>query len=1196
MFCILLGSSYNNKIENNTACENGNYGIQLQDSSGNEVRNNFANNNFGGGIRLINSNNNKIENNTACKNIGWGINLEDSSGKNEVRNNIVNKNVRGIVLTNSRNSNIISNNTACENEEWGICLEDSSGNEVRSNIVNKNLKGILINLGNSIIITNNTASENGDTGICLEGVENNAVNNNIFNKNLVGIKLLYSDNNMIENNAACENRGEGISIGYSSGNEVRSNIVYKNPEGIVLSRSNSIIITNNTASENDIGIHLYVSSENEVRNNFVNKNSNGIILVLNSNENTITKNNIVNNKNQADIEDVAYNNFDRNYWSDYTGEDKNKDGIGDEPYEIDETNEDRYPYMNYSGWLNVVITPEFWYFFAKKGDVINKSFSIENRFNSPTKLEVLLDKNLDFETDSDCNGTYKKTISIAPKSTKNITLRLNTANLEGYILRKIIFKTEEYIKTTLVNGFVQPKLHKVKVEGVDFHRNVVQGQINPFIIILRNYGDKDEFKVNLRMGSEEKSRTVYLNETETKTLTFEIDTSNLPLGINKGEVVVSKDEMVDYLNLTMFVASQLEASTLVVTNLTRFKFKFNESEELRSELIRLTHHPAVNGILLDITCNYSEFDSDYSKANELCEAIKNQIEQVISEYPNIKYLIIVGDDHIIPFYRIRDGTKDVFTVITGLPDEGDYSLISLPSNSVKKALSTNHVLTDDFYAHLAARRVLAVGRLVEKPDEIIKAIDMFFNYYQLTPTSVFVTGYDFMYDGSEECFEEWRKRLGTTTTTTFKYKDKGKKSSNYANPGEIISEIFNSSISAIFLHANYDAFEVPSGISVKREYLGVEEIRTLNGSIIYTMGCHAGLTIPEINDLSQTVLSNGTIAYIAPTGYGLGGVITIAGHEKILEYVTKRIASGEEVGFALMNAKNDYYLDNFNQDKLDEKVIRSLTLYGFPMYAVRLGSSSIAALSEDAELELEEHSIKDLAYTVTNTTLEEATLILKPSFTVYETENGTYYSYEGYTTEAGMPVLPKATWYFIRGEKEIRGIALRSASFEVNETRLAIETFAVSDGSGSENELRGWYPSIPFTLNTIEDRQGIVTASAQYKYTEWPKKGIIRLFNEIVLDIFRVPVDAEKEKPVVNVDIDKGVVTVEDPAGIYDVLITYQDSGNNSWESKSLGHSESERKSVEYGIPLNNTVFFVQAIDVNGNVKIDDNNGDYYAC
>jgi hypothetical protein len=344
--------------------------------------------------------------------------------------------------------------------------------------------------------------------------------------------------------------------------------------------------------------------------------------------------------------------------------------------------------------------------------------------------------------------------------------------------------------------------------------------------------------------------------------------------------------------------------------------------------------------------------------------------------------------------------------------------------------------------------------------------------------------------------------------------------------------------------------------------------------------------------LPQSLLSNGTIAYIAPTGYGLGGIITVAGHEKLLEYLTKRIASGEEVGFAVMNAKNDYYLDNFNQDTLDEKVLRSLTLYGFPMYAIRLDSPSIAAMS------VEERAMKELAYTTSSTTLEEAALTLKPSFTVYETENGTYYSYESYTTEAGMPILPKATWYFIRAEKEIRGIALRSARFDVNETRVAIETFAVSDAAGSENELKGWYPTIPFTLNTIEDRQNIVIASAQYKREAWwSREGTIRLFNEIVLDVFRVPVDAEKKKPVVNVAIDTGVtVTAVDNAGIYDVFVTYLDSVNNSWDSKCLGHSDSEMKSVEYRVPLNNTVFFAQAIDLNGNVKIDDNNGAYYAC
>jgi len=1211
---IQLIRSNNNKVGNNTACENMAHGIELSFSSGNEISNNILNKNSYS-INLGHScNKNIIGNNTIYENKYDGIELHFSSG-NEISNNILNKNSDGISLGRSCNNNTIRNNTICENKYDGIHLAFSSGNEISNNILNKNWGGI-----------------NSD-----HSCDNNTIRNNIINKNFYGIKLGHGDNNTMEHNAIYENIYAGIELHFSSGNEISNNILNKNWDGIVLDFCDNNTIEHNAICENEYyGIYLAYSDKNKVSNNIVNKNSYSYVLYYSDN-NKIINDIIINNKYQVLIQKSHHNKFNYNYWSDYTGEDKNKDGIGDAPYEINEANEDIHPYMNYSGWLNVVVTPVFWYFFAKKGDVINKTFSIENRLNRATNVEVILGKNLEFVADAkSVRTTTNKTISIDPKSTKNITLRLNTTNLEGYILRTITFKTEEYTKPTLVYGLVQPKINAVKIEGVDYHRNVVKGQINPFNVILRNHGDRDTFEVRLTMGSEAIQTSVYLNESEKKTIPFEIDTSDLPLGINEGVVVVTKDKRLDYLNLTMFVASEQEASTLIVTNLSRFNGA--ESEELRKELINLTHHPAVNGILLEAKCDYSEFDSkdsNYTRANDLFETIKKQIERVIREYPNIQYLIIVGDDRVIPFYRVEDGTAEVFTRKTGLPDEREYyNSTSYPnplSESIDEALSSNQFLTDDFYTRLEGDRVLAVGRLVEKPNEIIRAIDMFFNYYQLTPTDVFVTscetpGYEFMYDGSEECYQEWCKRIEIATekskriNTTFKYRYK--KGSNYGQPHEIIDGICNSSVSAIFLHANYDQFEVPPGEGGgSRGYLEAGELKTLNGSLIYSIGCHAGLTIPNVTDLPQSFLSHGAIAYIAPTGYGLGGVITVAGHERLLEYLTKRIARGEDLGFALLNAKNDYYLDNFHMDTVDDKVLRSLTLYGFPMYTVRLDSHpsaksesacatpllgqaaqkrSIAALGGDT---LEVHAKEDNAYTASNITLEKITITLEPTCNVVKTENGTYYyTYEGYTTEAGMPILPKATLYFIRGEKEIRGMVLRSAKFDVQDTTLVVETFAVSGTVGRSYNFTGWYPTIPFTLNSIEDRQSIVTASAQYKLIRrvsinaW--NGTVRLFNETVLEIFRVPESVDREKPVVDVAIDTDTVTVkaEDNAGIYDVLITYLGPGNRTWTSKTLDKQDRGKLSVEYRIPVKNTVFFVQVVDVDGNVEIDDNNGDYYVC
>ena len=39
----------------------------------------------------------------------------------------------------------------------------------------------------------------------------------------------------------------------------------------------------------------------------------------------------------------SVNNIYENYWSDYSGTDANRDGVGDTPYIIDSNNQDNYP-------------------------------------------------------------------------------------------------------------------------------------------------------------------------------------------------------------------------------------------------------------------------------------------------------------------------------------------------------------------------------------------------------------------------------------------------------------------------------------------------------------------------------------------------------------------------------------------------------------------------------------------------------------------------------------------------------------------------------------------------------------------------------------------------------------------------------------------------------------------------------------
>ena len=229
----------------------------------------------------------------------------------------------------------------------GIFIDHASdNNNISYNTIADSSNGICLSYSLRSTIFDNTVS-NCKYGISLYSSNNNEIYGNNASSNKYGIAFYSSNNNKIHSNNALSNKINGIYLHLSGNNEISSNIASLNGyEGIRLDSSDNNVISSNKATNNDYGIRLSTSSNNTVSGNTATNNYYGIYLDSSSDNNNIYHNNF-NNTDQvwSDSLNIWNDANEGNYWSDYTGQDKNGDGIGDIPYTIDEKNQDNKPLM-----------------------------------------------------------------------------------------------------------------------------------------------------------------------------------------------------------------------------------------------------------------------------------------------------------------------------------------------------------------------------------------------------------------------------------------------------------------------------------------------------------------------------------------------------------------------------------------------------------------------------------------------------------------------------------------------------------------------------------------------------------------------------------------------------------------------------------------------------------------------------------
>jgi nitrous oxidase accessory protein len=234
-------------------------------------------------------------------------------------------------------------NCTLENVLFGMLIEKSAHGIVRGNTIsslgtNETTSGNGVHLWHCdhVLVKNNRLSKLRD-GIYFEFVtESNVVNNISENNFRYGLHFMFSNNNRYSDNTFRSN-GAGVAVMFSKFIEMKRNMFIDNwgsaSYGLLLKEIYDAEIIGNRFEGNTIAINAESSNRVNYEHNTFKGNGYAIKVAGACYANIFVSNNFSSN-----AFDVSYNGkmndnlFNGNHWSDYTGYDLDRNGIGDVPH------------------------------------------------------------------------------------------------------------------------------------------------------------------------------------------------------------------------------------------------------------------------------------------------------------------------------------------------------------------------------------------------------------------------------------------------------------------------------------------------------------------------------------------------------------------------------------------------------------------------------------------------------------------------------------------------------------------------------------------------------------------------------------------------------------------------------------------------------------------------------------------------
>lgn len=294
----------------------------------------------------------------AVRLIGEGYPVLDGKGEGEVLTIIASGvTVKGFVIKNvgtsyledragirvRKSRNFTIENNKLFNTFFGIYLEHASdgvvaGNEVIGEAVEESSSGNAIHLWycKRIKVENNLVKNHRD-GIYFEFVDNSEIRYNVSEDNLrYGLHFMFSNEDEYFKNTFRRN-GAGVAVMFSKKINMWENVFEKNwgkaSYGLLLKEIYDADIRKNIFEENTMAIYVEGSGRINYHENEFLRNGWAIKIMGGCVDNDVSGNNFISNTFDLSLGSNSNDNtFDGNYWSEYSGYDLDRDGVGDVPY------------------------------------------------------------------------------------------------------------------------------------------------------------------------------------------------------------------------------------------------------------------------------------------------------------------------------------------------------------------------------------------------------------------------------------------------------------------------------------------------------------------------------------------------------------------------------------------------------------------------------------------------------------------------------------------------------------------------------------------------------------------------------------------------------------------------------------------------------------------------------------------------